>query len=184
MLPCPLLGPIRLYSSCCNHCPLGACSWSTWGGFQGKYQRKQNAFLAPTPVRGRRKVDKPCKSEIMHPAINGITVVVILLASDLSERSRAFPGDAEQSVSGPCSSTKEKDGARAGQQRPSLCNAPQGSRPPLRSPCSKGRWQSQEIILEHGRLQGRVLRGYFCCFPSLQLTQWAFIVKTGVIVSG
>lgn len=89
MLPCPLLGPIRSYSSCCNHCPLGACSWSTWGGFQGKYQRKQNAFLAPTPVRGRRKVDKPCKSEIMHPAINGITVVVILLASDLSERSRA-----------------------------------------------------------------------------------------------
>lgn len=53
----------------------------------------------------------------MHPAINSITVVVILLASDLSEQSRAFPGDAEPSVSGPCSSTKEKDGARAGQQR-------------------------------------------------------------------
>lgn len=89
MLPRPLLGPIRSYSSWCNRCPLAVCSWSTWGGFQGKYQRKQNASLAPTPVTGKRKLNKPCKSEIMHPAINGITVVVILLANDLSEQSRA-----------------------------------------------------------------------------------------------
>lgn len=167
-----------------NACPLAGCSWDTGEGFQvalANTRESKKASLAVTRVTGRRKLDKSCESEVMHPAINRVTVTVISLASDLLEQSipwrcKAVSLCALLLQQGPA--VPREDGARAGQQqqRQSLCDPPQVSRPPLWRHCSRGQWQPLPLILEHGRFQSRIPWRYFCCFPNIQFTQWAFIV--------
>lgn len=71
-------------------------------------------------------------------------VAVILLASDLPEQSRAFPGDGKQPVPALCSpkSSLSSRGWCPGQQK-NHCDPPQGSHLPLCSPCSRGQRQPQ-----------------------------------------